>query len=319
MNNILQILKRGEVRRSIARWIKESPYLKYIRLAQPETRIWGREPGTLPSFLIIGAQRSGSTFLHDVLAHQTSAQESPLQKEVHYFDNKYYRSLDWYSKFFDPLNNEGDPRKKTYEASPYYLYHPAVPKRVKECLPEITVIAVLRDPVARAISQYKWIRQVGLEPRGAVEAFQYDAERLDWEREPEYLKQFDNPLYFDFDHIHYGYLRRSLYDVQLRRWLTYFEPSNIRVINSSRLFKNPEQIVDELVGVLNLDRAGRGNGKSINRNSSRSDIKIPAEARKIARRHLEGVEDNLRTVLTEEMLLEKMSPNEWSWKSEWVK
>lgn len=117
MQNLLPFLQSGRVRRSVTRFVKESRLLRYVRLLQPETRLWGREPGPLPSFLVIGAQRSGSTFLHDTLAARTSAQCSPLQKEVHYFDNKYYKPLDWYARFFDSVDAE-DNAVKAFETSP---------------------------------------------------------------------------------------------------------------------------------------------------------------------------------------------------------
>lgn len=307
MSSVLQILKRGKIRRSATRWIKESPYLRYVRLAQPEIRLWGRAPGTLPSVLIIGAQRSGSTFLHDVLALRTSAQRSPLQKEVHYFDNKYYRSLRWYAKFFE--ESEG-AREKNFEASPYYLYHPAVPKRVKDDLGDVKVVAVLRDPVDRAISQYKWIRQVGLETRKAVEAFRYDAERLDWEQDPAYLEQFDDPLYFDFDHIHRGYLRRSLYDVQLRRWLKHLSPSHFRVVGSSFLFNRTSMVLGKLAGFLDIDQHGGADKERVNQNSSRDDVPVSGEARRIAEQHLQGVTERTEALLTDEMVIgEELFPD----------
>jgi LPS sulfotransferase NodH len=303
MNNLFQFLKSGKVRRSISRRIKESKYLRYLRLAQPETRIWFREKGELPDFLIIGAQRSGSTFLHDTLTARTSARCSPLQKEVHYFDNKFYKPLDWYAKFFQRVDGNCES-VKTFEASPGYLYHPGVPKRVKHTLSSVKLIAVLRDPVERALSQYRWIRQVGLETRGAVESFRYDAERLDRERDPDYLKQFDDPLHFDFDHFHRGYLRRSLYDVQLRRWLEHFDASQIRVVGSSFLFDQTEEVLSELTEFLGVELlSSEASAKTVNQNSSHSSVSVPAEARQIAERHLSEIPENMEAVVTDQMII----------------
>jgi LPS sulfotransferase NodH len=304
MNNLLEILQRGEVRRTVSRAIKESPYLRYLRLIQLHTRLWGRPPGTLPSVLVIGAQRSGSTFLHDMLARRTTLRASPLQKEVHYFDNKFYRPTDWYARFFEEVS-EHEATAKTFEASPSYLYHPAAPRRVRKSLPSVKLIAVLRNPVERAISQYKWIRQVGLETRGAAEAFRYDAERLDWEEDPDYLERFDDPLYFDFDHIHRGYLRRSLYDVQLRRWLEHFDSERIRVVASPVLFNRTEAVLTELAEFLGVTLASAQNETdgTVNQNASRDDVLVPQEARQIARRHLADVPERTEAELTDQMVI----------------
>ena len=292
------------MRRTAKRWVKESKYLRYSRLLWPDTRLWVRESGTLPSFLVIGAQRAGSTFLHDHLSTYTSAEESPLQKEVHYFDNKYYRSLRWYLKFFVPLGSDSNTKKKNFETSPYYLYHPAVPKRVAESLPNVKLVVVLRDPVDRAISQYKWMRQIGLETRTAETAFRTDAERLDLTEDSSYLARFENPLYFDSEHIYRSYLRRSLYDVQLRRWLKHFDPDQIRVVASPVLFQRTEEVITELAEFLNVESiSSQVRGDSVNQNSSRDDVPVSDDARQIARRHLKGVAEQTEDVLTGQMII----------------
>lgn len=304
MQNILPFLKRGEVRRSVTRWIKESRYFRYLRLVQPESRLWFRGEGTLPDFLVIGAQRSGSTFLNDYLNINTSAEGSPIQKEVHYFDNKFYKSLKWYARFFEDVDDEND-KIKNYESSPYYLYHPAVPYRIKRSLPSIKAVAVLRDPVERSVSQYRWMRQVGLENRDPVKAFRYDSKRIDWEQNKDYLKKFEDPLYFDFDHIHYGYLRRSLYHIQIQRWLEYFDSSNIRIMSSSQLFKETEEVVERLAEFLGIEHHTSGQTGAINQNESNRNITVSSEARGIAERHLGNIENKVKDIVDSDMVIGK--------------
>ncbi|MCS4188206.1 sulfotransferase family protein [Salinibacter ruber] len=285
-------------------YIKESKILRVLRLAHIDTRVLLSESGTLPSFLIVGAQRAGSTFLHDQLSTKTSAHPSPLQKEVHYFDNKYYRSINWYSKFFRFVEEGSKNRAKNFETSPYYIYHPAVPKRVSKCLPEIKIIVVLRDPVDRAISQYKWMRQIGLETRTAEEAFRQDAEKWDRETDPTYLSTFSDPLHFDHTHIYHSYLRRSRYDVQLRRWLRYFDPSQIRVLSSTRLFNCTRDVVEALCSFLEVNFQGEGKNEKININSSRDDISIKGEAKNIAKFYLNKVDANVEKIVGSEMSIQ---------------
>ena len=287
----------------VQRWIKETKYIRRIRLAHFDFRVWRRDPRDLPEFLVIGAQRSGTTFLHDKLVSETSAVCSPLQKEVHYFDNKYYRSKKWYRKFFEKIKTEEDGRVKNFETSPYYIYHPAVPKRVAETLPDVKLVVVLRNPVERAISHYKWMRQAGLESRSATEAFQSDARRLDLEKDPEYLRRFEDPLYFDYEHIHASYLRRSLYHIQLRRWLEWFEPSQIRVMSSNRLFGQPEQLLRELTAFLGLDYRRRSDAKTVNQNASQRNVQVSDYARAVAEQCLEGEQGKVHEVITDEMIL----------------
>lgn len=297
------MLKSGSIRRSFTRWVKESPYLRYVRLLQPETRLWFQKEGTLPGFLIVGAQRSGSTFLHDCLALGTSAVPSSLQKEVHYFDNKFYRSLDWYARFFQEVDAQ-QPEVQTYEASPYYLFHPAVPGRVDAALPDIKILAVLRDPVERAVSHYKWMRQLDLETRSAEEAFRADAGRVHLERDDQYLCNFENPLYFDFDHIHYGYIRRSMYHTQIERWRAYLGPSDIRILRSEDLFENTEPVLHSVADFLGLGYTGLEDTEQTNTNESRDEIEVGELARDIAKRSLADVEEKLRAVVDPQMIVE---------------
>ncbi len=106
----------------------------------------------LPDFLVIGAQRAGSTSLFAQLcAHPGVA--APSHKEIHYFDLQSFRGPRWYRSHFPPVASSRG--RITGEASPYYLFHPAVPARVAEALPEVRLIALLRDPVARAYSHYQ--------------------------------------------------------------------------------------------------------------------------------------------------------------------
>lgn len=302
MQHLVPGLKSGLVRRSMTRFIKESRLLRYVRLLQPETRLWGREPGTLPSFLIIGAQRSGSTFLHDTITAYTSARPSPLQKEVHYFDNKFYKPLDWYARFFESLDDEQDTAK-TFETSPGYLYHPAAPARITQSLPDVKVVVVLRNPADRALSQYRWMRQIGLETRDAVDAFCYDAQRLDREHDADYLRQFEDPLYFNFDRFHRGYLRRSLYHLQLRRWLQHLPSSQVRVVGSTMLFDHSQEIVRELASFLDVQYHGDQRATSVNQNSSRSDIKVPSKARIIAQKYLRDIPSKIEKIVPDEMVV----------------
>jgi len=299
---MFSFLKDGKVRRTLTRTVKESTYLRYIRLLQPESRLWSRETGTLPDFLIVGAQRSGSTFLHDCLAAATTAVPSPLQKEVHYFDNKYYRSLDWYARFFEDVGQKG-PEVQTYEASPYYLFNPAVPGRVDADLPDVKILAVLREPVERAVSHYKWMRQVELETREAEDAFRADAERAHLERDERYLRNFEDPLYFDFDHIHYGYIRRSMYHTQIERWRAHFGPSDIRILRSEDLFEDTEAVLQSVADFLGLEYTGLEDTNQTNTNESRDEIEVGEAAYDIAERALTDVEEKLRAVVDPQMII----------------
>ena len=152
-----------------------SPVKRAIRPARRRFRHATRTRRILPSFLIIGAQRAGTTSLFRyLLAHPDVAGPSGGDaavwwvKETHFFDEKYSKGLDWYRSFF-PLDATRQRRRKrghdllAGEATPYYMFHPAVPARAAATLPDVRLIALLRDPVERAYSHYQMMSRTGRE------------------------------------------------------------------------------------------------------------------------------------------------------------
>lgn len=110
----------------------------------------------LPDFLGIGCYRSGSTWLHDLLNAHPEAYVPQRRKEVHFFlSPQYERGIRWYESFF-PRGRAGRVYKAVGEIGPGYLYDP-------ECIPRIAAVStigrflvMLRDPVERAYSHYRW-------------------------------------------------------------------------------------------------------------------------------------------------------------------
>src|SRR5260370_34793697 len=112
----------------------------------------------MPDFLIIGAQKGGTTSLYYYLVEHPYIGQSST-KEVHYFENKYQRGLWWYKAHFPTIVEKYyvESRDKgtfiTGEASPSYLSHPHAPGRAAKLLPHPQLIFRLRYPVYRANSQ----------------------------------------------------------------------------------------------------------------------------------------------------------------------
>src|SRR6266540_2331415 len=114
----------------------------------------------LPGFLVIGTKRGGSTSLYEYLIRHPDVAGCLLTKGSHYFDVNFGRGWSWFRAAF-PL--AGGRRTIAGEASPYYMFHPLAPQRIAAALPEVRLIAVLRDPVERAWSHYRYERHRGYE------------------------------------------------------------------------------------------------------------------------------------------------------------
>ena len=129
----------------------------------------------LPDFLILGAQKAGTTALYSYLRKHPSI-IGPSWKEVSYFDRHYARGPAWYrGNFPNKLRTRG---ALVGEASPSYLFHPLGPRRVRELVPEARLVALLRDPVDRALSHYNHERALGREPLSFEDALAAEDDRL---------------------------------------------------------------------------------------------------------------------------------------------
>ena len=113
--------------------------------------------GSLPDFIIIGAQKSGTTSLYSYLSQHPQLLPS-IHKAVHFFDGGLDESADnfekgeaWYRAHFQLRMHA---HERTFEASPLYIFNPLAPKRIYDLVSEAKIIAVLRNPTERAISQY---------------------------------------------------------------------------------------------------------------------------------------------------------------------
>src|SRR5581483_11050016 len=104
-------------------------------------------------FLIIGAMKAGTTSLHRYLAGHPGLYLLP-EKEVPYFCNEEYRARgwDWYAREFF---SQAPPDKLRGKSTPQYMAREGMATRIHAEMPRVRLIALLRNPVERAYSQYK--------------------------------------------------------------------------------------------------------------------------------------------------------------------
>jgi hypothetical protein len=200
----------------------------------------------LPSVLIIGAQKSGTTSLFNYLVRHPDVL-APFGKEIHYFDLHFDRGVRWYRGHF-PYSRRLSDGAITLDASPYYLVHPQVPRRAFALLPEVRLIALLRNPVDRAFSHYQHEVRGGRESLSFADALDREPERLAGEEE----RLGSDPGYYSYNHHRYSYTLRGRYVDQLRRWTEHFPRSQLLVIQSERFFRDPAGVTAEVHRFLGL-------------------------------------------------------------------
>jgi len=194
---------------------------------------WATSPfRPLPGFLVIGAQKAGTTALYAYL-REHPAITGPSWKEVSFFDRHYARGEAWYrGNFPNNLRVRGD---LVGEASPSYLFHPLAPERVAGLVPEAKLIALVRNPVDRAYSHYQHEVALGREPLSFEDALAAEDERLRGEEE----RLVADPTYFSHAWWNYTYRARGLYAEQLERWLAVFAGEQLLVVPSDDLSADP--------------------------------------------------------------------------------
>lgn len=198
----------------------------------------------LPQFLIIGAQKSGTTTLFRYLLTHSKILK-PIMKEINYFDEFYHKGWNWYRMHF-PFSKPGH---LTGEASTSYLFSIHAPQRIKEHLPNVKFIVLLRNPIERAYSHYYHELRNGNETITDFNtAIEKESERID----KNYHRMTRDSSFYDPNVRRFAYIKKGIYADQFERWFVYFKPCRFKIIESNRLFKNPKDVVNEIADFLEI-------------------------------------------------------------------
>jgi hypothetical protein len=229
----------------------------------------------LPDLIIIGAQKAGTSSLFFYLRQHPQLVPS-WTKEVHFFDgglsprsDTFAKGEAWYRAHF-PLRKELSAQQKTFEASPIYIFNPLAPKRIFDLVPEVKIIALLRNPTDRAISQYFQERRRKKERLEMDEAFQQEEKRLG-----PAIQERD---YKNHAFIHHAYKSRGRYKEQLERYFSYFPRQQMLIIRSEDFFVAPHKTLREVFEFLRVD-ADFTVKDLTPRNVGKSKSTVPADVR----------------------------------------
>jgi len=204
--------------------------------------------GLLPNFLILGAQKSGTTALFYALSKHPEVFTSPV-KEPRFFANeakalgdaagpgdgetRMTSSLEEYEALFA----DAGAAVARGEASPAYLYDAEAPQKIAALIPDAKLIAILRNPVERAYSNFLYLVREGREPLHDFGA------ALDAEAERRASGWSTNWLYRD----------KGFYGAQLERYLEHFDRDRIHCILYEDYNEDPEPTVRDVYRFLGVD------------------------------------------------------------------
>jgi hypothetical protein len=216
-------LRRESRYRHLKEWttLAENRWTHDRRKLTPEK---GKGEVTLPTFLGIGAPRSGTTWLNVLLASHPQVYTPSLRDEINFFDRYYERGLDWYERLFPPPE-QADRYVAMGEISPQYLEGEECPGRIYATLPHSKLLVMLRHPIDRAYSQYGFYVQ-RRNYRGSFEEFLVDVPRS---------------------------LQRGFYSRYLARYLRHFDRSQILALIFEEAVKEVKKTKASLAGFLDID------------------------------------------------------------------
>ena len=213
----------------------------------------------MPDFLVIGAKKGGTTSVANwLVGHPQVMPMFPRiqrRKSPHYFDINYWRGTDWYLSHFPTKAARSFRRRRTGgaqvgESSPYYLFHPAAAERIKETAPHTRLIAILREPVSRAHSNYFDRVVAGTEQLPTFEAaIDAEEERLSGVTD-EWLA---DSRHYSFSHDHHTYLARGRYAEQLRLYFEHFPREQLLVLPLEALKTDASRAFQRIEDHLGLD------------------------------------------------------------------
>jgi Sulfotransferase domain len=201
------------------------PVVDSVRLLTAGARL-------LPSFLIIGGQRCGTSSLFRYLADHPVI-EAPSRKEVHYFDLNFDKGPLWYARHF-PLRKRRGHSPMTFEATPYYLFHPLVPSRVARTLASPKFIVLLRNPIDRAFSHYNREVRLKRETRPFEHAIALELEEIPKEEQ----SLIGQEVEYSRAHQRYSYLSRGVYWNQLERWFGCHDRTRFLIMKSEDFYSD---------------------------------------------------------------------------------
>lgn len=186
----------------------------------------------VPKFLIIGVMKGGTTSLHHYMSQHPLVLPSVV-KEMDFFGYP-ERGLDWYLAHF-PRRPDWEKRFITGEAFVGNFPSRQRALKAREILPGVKLIAVLRDPVKRALSHYYHERNMGIETRSLEDAMNEELAYFDCPPE-QYGKNFGQ--YFETQR---SYVYQGLYALLLNKWLEIFPAKDLLIVISEELNAEPER------------------------------------------------------------------------------
>ena len=201
----------------------------------------------LPDFFILGAAKSGTSTLFNMVISHPGVCDVPAvkTKEPWYFGVSSV-SLRWYRCLF-PISKNG---KLACDASTSLLPSSLAPAQIRCVLPNAKFVVILRNPVDRALSHYEFDKRRGLDVPTSFEA------ALEAECAQAEGTSIDVPDFFE-------YMKWGHYAAQLQRWFSLFDRSQFLILTTAELMEDRQETANKIFQFLNLSKHDITNVKNL--------------------------------------------------------
>ena len=205
----------------------------------------------LPNFIIIGAMKSGTTSLNYNMAEHPCIIPAAYD-EIGFFDVNFDLGFNWYRSLFPTIFSKKKILNKnsffaTGEDTPFYFWREDAILRIKQYLPDVKFLLVLRNPIDRAYSNYiDELNQFSNIPT-FEEIIKNEIELIDSEKnfclsQNNFERYSRNP----------SHIAKGFYAEQLKLWFKYFPENQFCIISTENLAKNPIDTMNKIFNFLEL-------------------------------------------------------------------
>lgn len=189
-----------------------------------------------PNTFIIGVQKAGTTTLDDWLSQHPQIYCYDALKDVHLFGLMNESDIEK-KLLMEPAAYKGQP--VVLQSAVNYIFYPSLLKAISEIQPKARLIAILRNPVDRAISAYNYFQKMLREKRPAGESLLY---------------QPADQIPFSKDNNDFTYIEHGLYYRQIKSVLDYFPKDQLLVLDYNELRRSPEAMNKKIFTFLGVDK-----------------------------------------------------------------
>lgn len=256
-----------------------------------------------PTFMIIGAQKGGTTSLHKYLL-QHPRLISPKKKELHFFDKAESTNISEYNKQF-PVRYFSN--QLSFESTPSYLYYPLAAKRIFEYNPKLKFIVLLRNPVERAYSAWNMFRKhAGLPEK--IKVYKENSEKESSNRLYDFFYKNDFPSFetwmemelsetFVAKLLEPSIIKRGYYKKQIEHWFSYFAKEQFLFIDSEDLKNEPLEVLNKVAIFLEIEDFEKLKLNLTPKHKNEYEAPISAETYRYLLKHYQNMNEGLNKLI----------------------